>query len=345
MKYLSKGKRDRVISINKKTNEVTYLPHTKTRSLNNPEEKVQLETYLKLIYDYNYPAEYVRVCVPVKMGSSTKEADIITYNDMEGLEPFMIVECKKKGVSSSVFEGAIDQGFSYASAILAKFVWTTDGKQDTYHEVIPTKIGERTKNILPSPPPFKKSDSFLYSTKKNIYRLAKAPFKVLSHFFKRPCIKNAMIYNAIILGLMFIFSKVIMENIHQILAIPFIKNLWVNHHMDFSWMYYFISFTSVFITIIVSSIVGLLNTNKKGRIKLKQAIFLSLFLVIPVWFAGSEFTKSWWNWQHFTTMKYQPWLFLGPQLAISPIQILLFAGILSLSKPKKNTRHYKRLAK
>lgn len=186
MKWLSKGLKDKVIKINKQHNEVTYLPYNKTRSLNNPEEKVQLATYLKVIYELKYPASHVRVCVPVKMGSSTKEADIIAYNDDKGLEPNIIIECKKKGISSRVFKEAIHQGFSYAAALLGKFVWTTDGEHNSYHEVIPDRIGERTKNELPILPEFKSEKSFFFNCRKWFFRNTKSFFQVIGRSIKQP---------------------------------------------------------------------------------------------------------------------------------------------------------------
>lgn len=343
MKWLAKAKKDRVIFINNKTNEVTYLPHIKTRSLHNPEEQVQLETYLSLIYDHGFPAEYVRVCVPVKMGSATKEADIITYSDLEGRQPFMIVECKKRGVPHSVFHGAIDQGFSYASATLAKFVWTTDGEKNTYHEVMPLKIGEREANVIPSPPPFNGSDGFLYKTKKILYRVMKAPLKLVSNFIKIQSVQNASIYTSLLLLIMGLLSKLAMDHMPKILELS--KTLWSHYGMDFSWIYYALAFISLLITIGLGSALSFLpNMGKKGLTS-KQVLLLSIFLFIPVWFAGSEFTKSWWNWEHFKSIKYQIWLFMGPQFAIAPIQFILFSVILSLSQKKnsrRKTKKYKR---
>jgi hypothetical protein len=59
------------------------LPQEKRRNYDNPEEKVQAETFLKLILIYKYPAKRIRQFVPVQMGSETKEADIIVYADDE----------------------------------------------------------------------------------------------------------------------------------------------------------------------------------------------------------------------------------------------------------------------
>jgi hypothetical protein len=49
----------------------------KKRNYSNPEEQVQAETFLKLILTYGYDQKRIRLFVPVVMGSTTKEADII----------------------------------------------------------------------------------------------------------------------------------------------------------------------------------------------------------------------------------------------------------------------------
>jgi len=71
------------------------------------------------------------------MGSSTKEADILGYNDDKCEEPHIIVECKKPEASELEFEQAIEQGFAYcyATAKTIKFLWVTSGIKDSYFEV------------------------------------------------------------------------------------------------------------------------------------------------------------------------------------------------------------------
>ena len=52
------------ISFNKDGSRITYVNQKKERNYNNPEEKVQAETFLKLILDYNYPPVSVFTFVP-----------------------------------------------------------------------------------------------------------------------------------------------------------------------------------------------------------------------------------------------------------------------------------------
>jgi type I restriction enzyme M protein len=114
---------------------IVYVNQNKRRNFENPEEKVQAESFLSLVIDYKYPPERVRQFVSVQMGSETKEADIIVYDDALCLKPHIVVECKRQDVSELEYQRACDQCFSYAVAEGAKYVWTTSGLKDAYYEV------------------------------------------------------------------------------------------------------------------------------------------------------------------------------------------------------------------
>ncbi len=113
---------------------IVYIHQNKRRSFQNPEEKVQAEAFLKLIFDYNYPVLRIRQFVPVTMGSNTKEADIVVYNDDARTAPHILVECKSPDVSEAEFKQAHLQGFSYAVPQGAPYVWTTSGIKNEYFE-------------------------------------------------------------------------------------------------------------------------------------------------------------------------------------------------------------------
>ncbi len=57
---------------NEEPTRITYINHDKTRRYSNPEEKIQAETYIKLVLDYNYPPELIDLFVSVTLGSSKK---------------------------------------------------------------------------------------------------------------------------------------------------------------------------------------------------------------------------------------------------------------------------------
>ena len=67
--YIQIGIDRGLISLNEERSRITYVYQKKERNFNNPEEKVQAETFLRLILDYHYPESRIRQFVPVTMGS------------------------------------------------------------------------------------------------------------------------------------------------------------------------------------------------------------------------------------------------------------------------------------
>ena len=134
---IEQGIENKLISFNEDHSRITYIYSNKSRSYTDPEEQVEAEAYLKLIIDYNYPKERIKLYEKVTMGSSTKEADIIVYEDDMCLNPSIIVECKKQDVSENEFLQAIEQAASYAYALAGtiKYIWITSGIKDVYMEV------------------------------------------------------------------------------------------------------------------------------------------------------------------------------------------------------------------
>ncbi|MBR3979967.1 MAG: restriction endonuclease subunit M [Bacteroidales bacterium] len=141
------------ISFNKDGSRITYVNQKKERNYNNPEEKVQAETFLKLILDYNYPVSRIKQFVPVTMGREVKEADIVVYADDMCLSPHILVECKREEVSEVEYQQAIEQAYSYAFALPSdvKYVWVTSGIKSDYFEV---DKSQNTRNQLPDIPQF-----------------------------------------------------------------------------------------------------------------------------------------------------------------------------------------------
>ncbi|MBP1681457.1 MAG: methylase [Proteobacteria bacterium] len=140
---IKQGENEGYIEIDKETNYITYIHQKKRRNFNNPEEKIQVQTFLKLILEYKYPVENIEQFVTVQMGVAKKEADIIVYNDKDHLSPYIIVECKKEDISELEFKTAVNQAFSYAVTEGAKFVWITSGIKNEYYQVPKKKPKDR----------------------------------------------------------------------------------------------------------------------------------------------------------------------------------------------------------
>ena len=123
-----------LIALDEENKYITYIHQNKKRNYTNPEEQVQAETFLKLVLSYGYPVEKIKQFVSITMGSTTKEADIVVYNDEKCTEPLIIVECKKSDISELEFIQAVEQAASYAYALSGtiKYLWVTSSIKNEY---------------------------------------------------------------------------------------------------------------------------------------------------------------------------------------------------------------------
>ena len=135
MNYIEEGVKKNLISFDADEKNITYnIKDPKKRRYTDPEEKVQVETFCRLVLEYGYPAHRITINEKVTLASSVKEADIIVYNDDDLLQSHIVVECKKEDISEAEFKQAVNQAFSYANAlpVTTKFVWVTKGDKDEY---------------------------------------------------------------------------------------------------------------------------------------------------------------------------------------------------------------------
>ena len=139
-----RGIKDKHIVINDDMSSIKYncKNANKPRRLLNPEEPVQAEAFLKLIYEYNYLPQNISVNESVQMGSETREADILVYNDKNN-KILIVVECKEENINERQFQIAVDQAYSYAHAKAAAYVWVTSGIKDEYFEIAKVAPVER----------------------------------------------------------------------------------------------------------------------------------------------------------------------------------------------------------
>ena len=153
MNLIEQGIFHNLITISEDEKQITYSNFHRPRNYGNPEEKVQAETFVKLVLQYGYSADRIKMYETVTMGSDKKEADIIVYNDDDCKQPHILVECKKDGVSEQEFLQAIEQAYSYAYALPndVKYVWVTSGAKDEYFEVDKKK---NTREVLADIPQF-----------------------------------------------------------------------------------------------------------------------------------------------------------------------------------------------
>lgn len=138
-----KGLSEKYISVNEEKSIITYNCKNGTKCrLGDPGEFVQALTYLKLIFEYNYLPQHISVNEPVQMGSETKEADIIVYNENNN-KILIVVECKEQNLNERQFQVAVNHAYSYAHASAANYLWVTSGIKDEYFEIVQVAPVER----------------------------------------------------------------------------------------------------------------------------------------------------------------------------------------------------------
>lgn len=152
MDLIAEGINQKLIRLEDDEKYIVYLHQEKRRNYSNPEEKVQAESFLSLVLIYKYPVKRIRQFVAVQMGSETKEADIIVYDDDALKSPFIVTECKKPDVSELEFRRAADQAVSYAVAEGARYVWVSSKLKNEYFEIPAKKPKDRI--TIPDVPQF-----------------------------------------------------------------------------------------------------------------------------------------------------------------------------------------------
>ncbi len=162
---IAKGLELNLIRFSEDKEYVFYVHYNKKRKFTNPEEQVQVDTYLKLIIQFGYAKERIKICEPVKYGGNKGEADIIVYDDYLLLSPYIVVECKKTDIREAAFKEAVNQGFTYAVTLNAKYVWATSLLKNEAYEVLQEKPLERILNRIPQIPRYgqKVVNRFLYA--------------------------------------------------------------------------------------------------------------------------------------------------------------------------------------
>ena len=111
-----------------------------------PEEIVRQEQERHLHYNLGYPKEVMDIRVPIQMGSSKKEADIVLYQDKTRRNILGIVETKAEGEKDGK-----EQLMSYMSAVACRWGMWTNGKEFVYLVKSP-QTGKIEENPGFSPP-------------------------------------------------------------------------------------------------------------------------------------------------------------------------------------------------
>jgi len=146
MKNIQRGIEKGHVTISDDESKITY--HCKrdyVTSFKNPEEKVRASYFCELILDYDYPPKNIDIEVTVPRRTPEDRADIVIYQDGE---EYLVVECKKDGITDAEFKQAIEQAFGNANSLRSKFASVVAGITKTAFDVAGFKPSEREKNVI-----------------------------------------------------------------------------------------------------------------------------------------------------------------------------------------------------
>lgn len=144
---LDKGIKSKLISIDDK--RITYYAKSeKSYSYKDPEEKVRAIVFIRLVLDYKYDRNDIDFEVKVPRRTPEDSADIVVYEENNDTQPYIVVECKKDGITDNQFNQAIEQVFGNANSLRAKYAWVVAGNTETAFDVKNFDSMERSKNVI-----------------------------------------------------------------------------------------------------------------------------------------------------------------------------------------------------
>lgn len=149
LKNIERGKQEGLISLTDDNARITYhCSRDYSTSFKNPEETVRASYLVELVLDYQYPKNQIDIEVTVPRRTPEDRADIVIYEDNELKIPFLVVECKKDGITDAEFRQAIEQAFGNANSLRAKFASVVAGTTKTAFDIAGFKPSEREKNVI-----------------------------------------------------------------------------------------------------------------------------------------------------------------------------------------------------
>src|SRR3990170_1871626 len=96
---------------------ILYVACGKKYKAADPEESVRAAFYVQLIEKYQYPPERIDVEVEVPRRTPSDYADIVVYSDDQSKSPFIVVECKREGLSHKETNQGIEQAFGNVNSV------------------------------------------------------------------------------------------------------------------------------------------------------------------------------------------------------------------------------------
>lgn len=175
LKNVERGIAKKILSLSPDESKITYhCSRDYTENFNDPEEKVRASYFVELVLDFQYPIDKIDIEVLVPRRIPEDRADIVVYEDDELKKPFIVVECKKDGITDAEFKQAIEQAFGNANSLRSTYAVVVAGTTITRFDVGGFKPNEREKNVISNIPiKYGKAPKYTYikSEKENDLRI------------------------------------------------------------------------------------------------------------------------------------------------------------------------------
>ena len=127
---------------------IYYVAPDKRYKFTDPEEKVRAGYYVELIEQYQYPENRIDLEVTVPRRTPSDLADIVIFQDDAKVDPYIIIECKKDGISELEFEQAIEQAFGNCNSLLGHYTGVIAGNTRRFFNAKDFGARERVQNII-----------------------------------------------------------------------------------------------------------------------------------------------------------------------------------------------------
>lgn len=179
---ISKGIDNSLIFFNDDETRIYYNTKLKKNyNYKDPEEKVRASVFIRLILDYKYSKEDIDFEVKVPRRTPEDLADIVVYERGNDKQPYLVVECKKDGITDNQFEQAIEQVFGNANSLGGKYAWVVAGNTETAFDVKNFDSMEREKNVISEiPVSYGKTSEFRFKKEKKGVKESRNSLKIVS---------------------------------------------------------------------------------------------------------------------------------------------------------------------
>ena len=150
--FLCIGQQKGYIQLLDEGTRIHYVASDKKYRFTDPEEQVRARYYVELIERYQYSETRIDLEVTVPRRTPSDRADLVIFHDDAKQSPYLVVECKKDGISETEFNQAIEQAFGNCNSLSGQYAAVIAGNTRRFFEVEGYNALERVENIIADPP-------------------------------------------------------------------------------------------------------------------------------------------------------------------------------------------------